>query len=96
MICGVGRRCGSELAFLWLCRRAAPAPIQSLAWGLPYAMGVAVRWGGRRKEGKKQSEKPPPEAAIQKRWTFNWVLKILVNGGWRKGTKEGIFQKGTS
>ena len=33
MRCGVGRRCGSELALLWLWHRpAATAPIQPLAW----------------------------------------------------------------
>ena len=31
--CGVGCRCGSDLALLWLwCRLAATAPIRPLAW----------------------------------------------------------------
>ena len=39
----VGRRCGSDLASLWLWRRpAAIAPIQPLAWEPPYAMCVAL------------------------------------------------------
>ena len=38
--CGVGRRHGLDPALLWLwCRLAAVAPIQPLAWELPYAMG---------------------------------------------------------
>ena len=38
--CGVGQRCGSDLALLWLwCRLAAAAPIKPLAWELPYAVG---------------------------------------------------------
>ena len=38
--CGVGGRCGSDLALLWLwCRRIAVAPIGPLAWELPYAAG---------------------------------------------------------
>ena len=44
MSCGVGRRCGSDLALLWLwCRPAAAAPIRPLAWELPYAAGVALK-----------------------------------------------------
>ena len=39
---GVGHRRGSDLALLWLWRRpAAVAPIGSLAWEPPYAMGMA-------------------------------------------------------
>ena len=37
MSCGVGRRCSSNLALLWLwCRPAASAPIWPLAWEPPY------------------------------------------------------------
>ena len=44
MSCGVGRRCGSHLALLWLqCRPVATAPIPTLACELPYAMGVALK-----------------------------------------------------
>ena len=44
MSCGVGHRCGSDLALLWLwCRPAATAPIRLLAWEPPYAMGVALK-----------------------------------------------------
>ena len=40
----VGRRCGSDLALLWLwCRPAAAAPVQPLAWELPYATGAALK-----------------------------------------------------
>ena len=39
--CGVACRCGSDLALLWLwCRPAAAAPIQPLAWELPYATAL--------------------------------------------------------
>ena len=42
--CGVGHRWGSDLALLWLwCSPAATAPIQPLAWELPYATGVALK-----------------------------------------------------
>ena len=44
MNCGVGRRRGSDpkLLRLW-CRPAATAPIQPLAWELPYATGEALK-----------------------------------------------------
>ena len=41
--CGVGRRGGLDLAWLWLgCRMAAAAPIRPLAWEPPYAAGIAL------------------------------------------------------
>ena len=42
--CGVGRRFGSDLVLLWLWHRlVAVAPIQSLAWELPYDRGTALK-----------------------------------------------------
>ena len=39
--CGIGHRCGRDLALLWLWRRpAAAAPITPVAWELPYATGA--------------------------------------------------------
>ena len=44
MTCGVGCRCCSELALLWLWHRtAATVPIRLLAWELPYAEGVVLK-----------------------------------------------------
>ena len=44
MSCGVGHRCDSDLALLWLwCRLAAVAPITALAWEPPYVMGAALK-----------------------------------------------------
>ena len=55
MSCGVGCRCGSDLALLWLwCRPAATAPIQPRAWKPPYATGVALKIK-KEKEKKKSS-----------------------------------------
>ena len=57
MSCGVGGRCGSEPALLWLWRRpTAVAPVQPLAWEFPYA----ARWGPKRqkKKGKKRKKNP--------------------------------------
>ena len=40
--CGVGRRCSSDPALLWLWHRlAAVAPTRSLVWESPYAASVA-------------------------------------------------------
>ena len=42
--CHVGHRCGLDPALLWLwCRLTAAAPIQPLAWELPYAAGTALK-----------------------------------------------------
>ena len=53
MSCGIGRSCGSDPVLLWLWYRpAATAPIQPLAWELPYVTGVAQK--GPRKNKKKK------------------------------------------
>ena len=42
--CGVGCRCGSDPALLWLWHRAAAvAPIRPLAWEPPYATDAALK-----------------------------------------------------
>ena len=44
MNCGVGNRLGLDLELPWLwCKPAAVAPIQPLAWELPYATGAALK-----------------------------------------------------
>ena len=44
MIYGVDRRCGLDLALLWLCHRpAATTLIRLLAWEPPYATGAAPK-----------------------------------------------------
>ena len=60
--CGVGRRQGSDPMLLWLwCKPAAAAPIQPLAWELPYVADVAPQ---KKTKGKKKSQqntsKPNP------------------------------------
>ena len=53
MSCGIGLRCGSDPALLWLwlwCRPAAAAAIWPLVWELPYAIDAALK--KRRKEKK--------------------------------------------
>ena len=50
MSCGIGCRHGWDPALLWLWSRlAATAPIRSLAWELPYAVGVGLeKWEKKR------------------------------------------------
>ena len=43
MSCGVGRRCGLDLAWLWLWRRTAAAQIQPLAGEFPYVAGATKK-----------------------------------------------------
>ena len=51
MNCGVGRRCSSDPALLWLWRRpVATAQIRPLAWESPYAVGVALEKAKNRKK----------------------------------------------
>ena len=55
MICGVGRRQGSDPVLLWLWRRPmATALIQPLAWEPPYAIGAAQEMAKRQKDQKKR------------------------------------------
>ena len=50
MSCGVGCRCGSDPALLWLwCRPAATALIRPLAWEPPYSAGTALEEAKRQK-----------------------------------------------
>ena len=66
MSCGVGHTCGSDLALLWLWRRlAAAAPIQPLAWDLPYATGVALK-----SKKTKQNKKPTKQKTYSKYYHF--------------------------
>ena len=56
--CGVGRRCGSDPALLWLWRRlATTAPIPPLAQEPPYAAGAAQEWQKDKKKNKQTKKK---------------------------------------
>ena len=56
MSCGVGRRCGLDLALLWLWHRlAAVASLGPLAWEPSYAMGAALEKDKRPKKKKKKT-----------------------------------------
>ena len=55
MSCGVGHRQGSDLVLLWR-RPVATAPISSLAWEPPYAVGAAL---GKKKRMTEEYETNP-------------------------------------
>ena len=58
MSCGVGRRCGSDLALLWLwLRLAAIALIRPLAWEPPFASGAALKRQKTKDKKKKKKKK---------------------------------------
>ena len=81
MNCGVGRRCGSDLALLWLrCRAAAVAWIKPLAWEPPYAAGVALkrqRDKQTNKQTNKQTKQPTKQTWKQPKCprTDEWIKK---------------------
>ena len=55
---GVGCRCHSDPALLWLWRRpAATALIRPLAWEPPYATGAALEKGKETRKKKKKEKK---------------------------------------
>ena len=54
---GVGRRCGTDLALLWLRHQSvATALIQPLAWEHPYAVGVVLKDKKKKKRIKNASK----------------------------------------
>ena len=66
--CGVGHRCGLDLALLWLRSGIAGigliAPIRPLAWEPPYATGVALEGKKTKKKKKKKKNNSWLEANI--------------------------------
>ena len=73
MSCGVGPRCGSDPALLWLWYRlAATALIQTLAWQLPRATGAALK---RQRTGKKKKSLQMHIVKYQRRKLENHVIK---------------------
>ena len=73
MSCGVSRRCGLDAHLLWLWRRlAAAALIQSLAWELPYAVGVSLKKKEQKPKKCIHMQRPPSHFYIR-----SWGLTSL-------------------
>ena len=67
MSCGIGHRCASDPALLWLWRRpAAVTLIGPLAWESPYAAGAAL---------KKQSKKKKKIHSFT-HCMYNWQYRL--------------------
>ena len=73
MSCGVGRTCGSDLVWLWVWDKLAPAAlIRPLAWEPPYAMGAALKRFYKKKE--KEKENKSVYSSIKKNKTHEFFL----------------------
>ena len=82
MNCGVGCRCGLDLALLQLWYRSAGvSPMRPLAWEPPYAKGAAL------KSQKKKKKK-------KKKLYCAWVLEFWQRYAHTKHYNEIIFYKG--
>ena len=68
MNCGVGHRCGSDLALLWH-RPAVTALIQPLAWELPHAEGMALK-----RQQQKQQKTGRGELLGVMEMVKNWIV----------------------
>ena len=67
MSCGVGFRCSSDPAFLWLwCRPVATAPIRPLAWELPYAEGAALEKAKKQNNNNKKKDRAEVLSSVPK------------------------------
>ena len=77
MSCGVGRRCGSDLAlFLWLWYRlVATAPIGPLAWKPLHVIGAALK----RQKKKKKNIKQKVARSIGKRPAYCFASQSLLS-----------------
>ena len=104
MSCGVGRRCDSDPALLWLwCRPAAAARIQALAWELPQTEGLALKRPNRQtkppttaKNGgeRKGSVHLPRETVLQglkRPPTFSLILYMQMPSTLKHGKKQNTF-----
>ena len=80
MSCGVGQRCGSEPALLWLWHRpeAVVAPIGPLAWELPYASGAALKNKTKPKK-QKHLDFTPNVGFLSLHHTTSWEPTDLKN-----------------
>ena len=72
MSCGVGCRCSSDPAWLWLWHSlVATAPIQPLTWEHPYTVGMAL---------KRQKQKKNPTKHSSERFDANHSLDLWTKG----------------
>ena len=109
MSCGVGYRCGLDLALLW-CRLTAAAPIWPLGWELPYASGAALKRQTDRKKGRRKKERKKGIKTdslnceckekiciifgICQSWRITNFIHVRVYTLWNHGPKFTMSRKG--
>ena len=97
MTCGVGHRCNSDPALLWLWwRPVAAALISPLAWEPPYVMGAALK---RQNKTKQKSQKHDPSLCTGGGWgsrqgTPPNELRTILGTGFGLGSR--LAKSGTS
>ena len=75
MSCGVGHGRGSDPVLLW---PAAAAPIRSLAWEPPYAMGAALKGQKKKKKRERKREKIYKYQMLKRVWRKGSLPTSLV------------------
>ena len=84
MSCGIGRRCGSDAALLWLwCRPWATALIRPLAWKPPCATGAGLK-KDKKEEKKGKSQVTEPCNENENSLTVSLELGEVVPNCWGK------------
>ena len=81
MSCGVGRRCGLDLALPWLwCRPAAAALIRLLAWEPPHASGSALKRQTKQNKNKNKKTVSGIETVTSKPSLTKSMNKMIQTG----------------
>ena len=82
MSCGIGQRCGSEPALLWLWHRPATiAPIQPQVWELPYAVSAALKKAHTHKKKKERERLFLSFSHLESgEWEPRWVTSLSLIG----------------
>ena len=91
MSCGVGHRCTSDPALLWLWHRlTALAPVGPLAWELLYVAGAALKNKNKNKNKIKQKTQktktrpcPHPGVCVLKTWPCCYTSTCSFSGSWK-------------
>ena len=92
---GVGRRCSSDPALLWLwCRPTDTAPIGPLAWEPPCAAGAALEMEKRPKKKKKNifGYFPQSKEKIEE-MTYSKLSRDGMGRSWLKSTRSFKLKK---
>ena len=91
MSCGIGHRCGSDLALLWLWRRpAATGLISPLAWEPLYATDVALKKDKKKKKTKKKFKKERKLELVKTNINFHVVTNQIKVNKMKSPKAQGI------